>query len=202
MLNLYVAPRSAKAPIPSVEAVDAMVDFLRTEGLAGQTTADGDLPPGPNVRALFHSDAQDSLLPAELTVDAFRLGGAPTPRFLPELQTAGGFDASCTVCGDGIDEEPLDQALARLGYFSVARFALLCPSCRTELTLRQVDFGQPTAIARWWLYIEGAATSRLNQAVLDRLERRLGLPLVVVPEVPEEQVEDWVPARRQLRRRR
>ncbi len=202
MLNLYLAPRSARALVPEANAVDAALEFLEREGLVGSETTDHDRPPGANVAALFHVDAHDGLLPAELTFDGLSVGSAPTPRFLPELQKAVEFHPSCTVCGDGLDSKPLDEALVRLGYFAVERFALLCPSCRTELTLKQVDFGQTTAIARWWLYIEGAATSRLNAALLDQLERLLGLPLVVVPEVPEEQVEDWVPARRALRRRR
>ena len=165
-------------------------------------TEDGDLPPGTNVASLFHADAHDALLPAELTVEAFLVCEEPTPRFLPERQLARAFGASCTVCDDQLDERALDDALARLGYFSVDRFSVLCPSCRTHLTIKEVDFGQNTAVARWWIYIEAAATSRLNSAVLERLERLLGLPLVVVPEVPEEQVEEWVPARRNLRRRR
>lgn len=202
MLNLYLAPRSARAPIPDADAVDAALDFLQREGLVGARTADHEHPPGSNVAALFHADAHDALLPAELTFDSLGVGGAPTPRFLPERQKAGEFRPSCTVCGDGLDTRPLDEALVRLGYFAVERFTVLCPSCRTELTVKQVDFGQTTAVARWWLYIEGAATSRLNASLLDQLERLLGMPLVVVPEVPEEQVEDWVPARRALRRPR
>ncbi len=202
MLNVYLAPRKRSGAAPEEAAVASALAFLEREGLLAARTVDGEHPPGTNVAMWFHHDAHEGLLPAELTFDSLRVDGAPTPRFLPERQKACGFDASCTVCGDTLDEKSLDEALVRLGYFSVDRFNCLCPSCRSELTLRQIDFGQSTAVARWWLYIEGAATSRLNGHLIDQLERLLGLPLVVVPEVPEEQIEDWVPARRVLRRPR
>lgn len=202
MLNLYLAPRSPRAPVPDEEAVQRALDFLTAEGFVGAPVSDDELPPGPHVAFLFHMDMHDELLPAELTFESMHVCRAATPRFLPERQLAGNFfAAACSICEDEIDEALLDESFARLGYFPVSRFSYQCPSCRTELRLRDIDFGQPTAIARFWFYIEGAATGRLNTGVVDGLGRALGYGLVVVPEVPEEEVEDWVPARRRWGRR-
>ena len=62
-----------------------------------------------------------------------------------------------------------------------------CPSCRTELAFRELNFGQNVSFARFWFRIEGAAFGRLHSQFLDGLSKRLGLPLVVVPEVIDDQ---------------
>ncbi len=202
MLNLYLAPRSAKAAVPEEAAVEAALAYLERQRIIGPVTADGERPPGPQVAALFHADAQETLLPAELTFDAVRVESSGRPRFLPPQQEALDFVATCTVCGDRLDPDALADALAALSYFPVDRFACLCPSCRTELTLKEVDFGQSTAVARWWLVVEGAATSRLNMALVEQLERVLGLPLTVVHDVFDEERESFAPPpSRQARRR-
>jgi hypothetical protein len=64
------------------------------------------------------------------------------------------------------------------------------------LSFKEIDFAQPVAVARWWIRIEGAGTGRVNPGLLEKMGRILGLNMTVVPEVPTELVEDWVPARR------
>lgn len=197
MLNLYLAPRSRRAPVPEDAAVDAAIRFLQENGVIGEAASPDEYPPGRDVANLFPSDADDHLLPAELTFEAWHVHRARRATFLPELPQADGFPgATCTICGDEIDPAGLAEALGRLDVFPVHRFTYTCPSCRTELELRDIDFGQPTALARFWFLIEGAAFSRLTPALLERLGKVLGTPLQVVPERPVEHVEDWVPARR------
>lgn len=200
MLNLYLAPRSGKAPVPSDGAVDAMLGFLADQQIIGNPLGPDVFASGAGVAGLFHDDATELLLPAELTFESLSVNRGGKPRFLPRQLPAAGFvDASCTVCGESLDADAIEDALAELVYRPIERFACLCPSCRSELGLRQIHFGQPTAVARFWVCIEGAAFGRLTGAVVEQLERRLGLPLVVVPEVPPEDVDEWAPARRRRR---
>lgn len=206
MLNLYIAPRSRKARIPEPAAVEAALAFLRDLGLiSGETPDFGpiEFPPGREVARLFNNDAHGDLLPAELTFDCLNVEQSERAMFLPPNQPADAFhDAVCRTCGDELDLERLGEALDALAFLPTERFEYTCPSCRSVLKLADVDFGQPTAVARFWLFIEGAGTSRLNPAVVERVGRLLGMPVVVVPEVPEERVDDWVPARRLRRARR
>jgi hypothetical protein len=199
MLNLYIAPKSGRAIRPSDAAIDALTKLLTEEAIIG-AEADGAHPPGRSVSALFHPDAFDTHLPAELTFEALTVHVETKPRFLPPHPGAGFPEARCTLCGDTLDVDALEAALERLKYFPIDRFELRCPSCRSDLRIADIDFGQPTVVARFWLFIEGAATSRLNPSLMDEMSRTLGVPLVVVPEVPEEDVDDWVPARKRPKR--
>ncbi len=200
MLNLYLAPRGFRAPQPGEAAVAALTAFLTDEGLVSGF-ADGAWAPGPAASRLFHADALDSHLPAELTFDALRVVCAPRPRFLPEIRPTSGLRAACGECGDALEPELVEAALARLRFLPVERVSVTCPACRAVLGLRGLVFEQPVAWARFWLFVEGAGLSRLNHALVERMGRLVGLTLIVIPETPAEAVEDWVPARRMLRRR-
>lgn len=200
MLNLYLAPRSGKAPRPDDAMVDAAVAFLIAEGFIRPGDQPDRFPPGRAAAALFNDDNMD-LLPAELTFDELRVETAARPVFLPQNAPVDTFvDAGCSVCGDDIDLDGLQDALDRVGIFPIDRVTYQCPSCQTDLSLRQIEFARPTAVARFWFFIEGAATSRLRSSVVDRLGRILGAPLIVVAEVPEDSAEDWIPARRARRK--
>jgi len=200
MLNLYLAPRGFRAPQPGEAAVVALTAFLTDEGLVSGF-ADGAWAPGPAASRLFHADALDSHLPAELTFDALRVVSVPRPRFLPEIRPTNGLPAACGECGDALEPERVEEALARLRFLPVDRVSVTCPACRAVLGLRGLAFEQPVAWSRFWIFVEGAGMSRLNQALVERMGRLMGLTPVVVPETPAEAVEDWVPARRMLRRR-
>ncbi|MBU0550659.1 hypothetical protein KKF91_08360 [Myxococcota bacterium] len=192
MLNLYLAPKHRNRP-PD-EAIEAIIDFLVEHDFVGDEV-DGSFTPGIEACELFHTDMHEHLLPAELTFDALSVQTSDKPKFLPLAQPAAEFIGStCKLCGDLLDEAPLEEALARLAYVPTSRFAYACPSCQSELSLKDIEFNQNTSVARFWIFIEGAATSRLRQSVLDHLGRLLGVELIVVPEVPDEREEDWVPA--------
>lgn len=184
MLNLYLVPRSGAVLEP--ERVTAALAWLAEEAMVGPSpSAEGEWAPGTGARRLFHDDASEWLLPAELTYDGLRFVHSGAPRFLPE--TVDVFEnATCAECGDGLDVDTLATDLERLLVFPVDRFEHVCPSCRSALGLKDIDFGQPTAVAHDWILVEGAATSRLAPRVLDQLGRLLGGPLVVVPEVLED----------------
>ena len=200
MLNLYLAPRGFRAPVPAESAVTALTEFLVNEGLVGRFD-DAGYAPGPSVSRLFHADALDSHLPAELTFDALRIVSVPRARFLPENAPPGTLRAACGECGDVLEPEAIDEAISRLRFLPPERVTLTCPGCRAVSELRTVEFEHPVAFARFWIFIEGAGLSRLNHGLVERMGRLLGVQLVVVVEVPAESVEDWVPARRVLRRR-
>ena len=200
MLNLYLAPRGFRAPQPAEAAVAALTEFLVDEGLVSGF-ADGAWAPGPAASRLFHADALDTHLPAELTFDALRIVQAPRPRFLPEIRPTSGLHAACGECGDVLEPEPVEEALSRLRFLPVERVSVTCPACRAVLGLRNLVFEQPVAWARFWVFLEGAGLSRLNHSLVERMGRLLGVTLVVIAETPAEVVEDWVPARRGLRRR-
>jgi hypothetical protein len=195
MLNLYIAARGTRTPVPTEEAIDATLAELRRLGVVG-VFADGAWSPGPGAARLFRENTHDDYLPAELTFDALSVHTMPRPRFLPRDQGHGFPQARCRMCGDLLDEDALDESLRRVEFFPVDRFELRCPACRSDLGLRDIDFGQATGVARFWIFVEGAATSRLNGALVDQLSRLLGVGLSVVPEVPLDDVEDWVPALR------
>ncbi len=202
MLNLYLAPRSGKAPMPADDAIDDVLAFLADQRLIGNPLGADAFAPGVAVAALFHGDADELLLPAELTFESLSVHRSNRARFLPVEVPADEFEAAvCTLCDEPVDTDALLDALEVLVYRPVERFDYLCPSCRTALTLWQIDFGQPTAVARFWIKIEGAAFGRLTAAVVEQIARRLGHPLVIVPEVPEDDIDDWVPARRMRRGR-
>ena len=199
MLNLYIAPRGFRAWDPPGLLVDEVVLLLQQDGVIGRR-ADGAYAPGRDVAQLFHKDACDSLLPAELTFDALTVHSAKRATLLPRDHGEGFTLAECKLCAAELSAEELETPIAKLRYYPVDRFELQCPSCGSDLALANIDFGQPVAVARFWLFIEGAATARLNSSILVRVSRCLGRPLIVVPEVPEEDIEDWVPARRRRRR--
>lgn len=199
MLNLYLAPKSGRV-LPEL-ALQNAEDVLRGYGVIGPAASDGEFVPGNGVARLYNRDAHDDLLPAELTFDGLRIVHRPRPFFLPMQQPVEGFpDPVCSVCGDGVDLDTLDESLAQIAFRPVDRFEYICPSCRSTLRVDQIDFGQNIAVASQWIFIEGAGTSRLNTKIVDALGRAMGTTLVIVPEVPEDDLEDWAPAHQRRRR--
>lgn len=186
MLNLYLAARSGAAL-----NLDAAVAFMEENRFIGPVSAEGEHPPGADAARLFDANAHDELLPAELTFEALRAVERPRMVFVPELQPVERFRTPrCTQCGDDIDLEALEPALAEIAFRSVGRFTYECPACRNPLSINEIDFGQPTSVTRHWLYLEGAATSRLSARVLEAISRAAGAPLVVIPEMPDEEFEE------------
>ncbi len=190
MLNLYLATKGTVSVAPEAEA--SLLAFLVEAQLVGEQTEDGEWTPGNEVAWLFNDEAHEALLPAELTFGSLSIERSARPRFLPEV-TEVFEEARCTVCGDPLNLDQLSDELSRLSLFPVERFGLECPSCCTRLGVKAIDFGQPTAVTDFWIYIEGAGTSRLAHRVLERFAKLLGQPLVVVPEVVDEALEDWIP---------
>lgn len=199
MLNLYLAPRGFRAPVPALAAVTALTDFLAHEAIVGRFE-DGAWSPGPAVSRLFYADPRDTHLPAEFTFDALRVVEVSRPRFLPEVRPPGTLRAACGECGDALEPDVVEDALARLRFLAPERVSLTCAACRAVLGVRGLAFEQSVALARFWLFIEGAGLPRINPTLLDRMGRLLGVSLAVIAETPHEAVEDWVPARRGLRR--
>ena len=198
MLNLYLTPRGLKAPVPTEDKIEKAVQFLQQAGIIG-SRQDNAWIPGPTAAQMFNQEAHDDLLPAELTFDSLEICESSRPQLLPQHHGEGFRDTLCGICGDEIGVEILEPELARLKYFPVSRFDLRCPSCGSELSFKQLDFELPVALAKFWIFIEGAGTSRLDHRLVDRLSKILGMLLTIIPEVPAEDVTDWVPARRRGR---
>lgn len=186
MLNLYIAPKKARF-LPTDNALEETLQYLNKLSILGDYDEKSQsYAPGLEVAALFSPEPWEELLPAELTFENFTVRPSGAERFLPERQMAHNFSSICRMCGDRLDEKSLDLALERLAYFPVDRFSYDCPSCRNTLELKDINFGQTIAVARFWIYIEGVATVHLNHPLLDHLARLLGSSLLVV----KEQVED------------
>ena len=190
MLNLYLTTKKTHF-MPSDDAIEETLRYLKQLLIIGEYDEKSQsYAPGREVATLFSPEPWEELLPAELTFENFTVRALGPERFLPERQLAPAFSSTCRMCGDRLDDKSLDAALERLAYFPVDRFVYDCPSCRNVLELKDINFGQVTAVARFWLYIEGVATSRLNHPLLDHLARLLGFPLLVVPEHVEDE-EGW-----------
>lgn len=198
MLNLYIAPKGTKAPIPGAAAVDALIQQLIEADILGPRGEDGWVP-GPGVSSLFHVDATETCLPAELTFDALDVGTSPRPRVLPDQPDVLAAQARCGGCGDALDPTQVEDALRRARYSPLERLEVSCPGCRNILNFSEIYFYQVVVAARWWLRIEGAGTGRVSPGFVEKVGRALGLKVVVVPEIISEAVEDWVPARRRGR---
>lgn len=196
MLNIYLAARSG-APLN----LDAIVEFLKENKFIGELNEEVEYPPGPDAARLFDANAHEELLPAELTFEALRVVERPRAVFIPELQPVEHFRTpTCTRCGDEIDRESLGRALAEIAFRPVARFTYTCPGCRDALTVADIDFGQPTAVTRHWIYFEGIGTGRLSLRVLEHLSKAAGAPLVVIPERPEPEFNEPAVLKKRSRR--
>jgi hypothetical protein len=197
MLNLYLVPRGRKASRPEEDAVTAALDYLTDAGIIGAAFGTDEYAPGQAVSALFPDTAEQHLLPAEMTFEALHVHRRHKPEFLPREQSPQRFDgACCGECGAPIDAEEFEASFTKLAFFPVDRVEYHCPACRSDVPFRDLDFGQPTNVARFWLRIEGAPFGRLSPRLLDKLGRRLGLPLMVVHEVVDVERQDWSPALR------
>jgi hypothetical protein len=200
MLNLYLVPRGRKSSRPEEDAVTAAIEYLTDAGIIGGALGTDEYAPGEAVSALFPDTADQHLLPAEMTFEALHVHRRKKPEFLPREQSPERFgDACCGECGAPIDAEEFDTAFTKLAFFPVDRIEYHCPACRSDLPFREIDFGQPTNVARFWLRIEGAPFGRVAPRVLEKLGRKLGLPMMVVHEVVDEEGQDWSSAIRTAR---
>ena len=156
MLNLYLTPKSRHAPIPTDEAVEAAVNFLKEEGIIGPEVSTNEYSSGNHV-GVFHSDADQYFLPAELTFESWSINRVATPQFLPRDQDTAEFDeAVCSVCDEPIDVHAFDSALDQLAFLPVKRVRYTCHCCQSDVPFAELDFGQITAVASFWFFLEGS----------------------------------------------
>ncbi len=196
MLNIYLAPKGSKSPRPASDSIAAVLDFLRSEGVVGASLGSGEYAPGDNAAILFHADADQHLLPVEITFEAFFIHDEAKTQFIPRDQDLAEFDrAVCSVCEEPVHVDEFEECFDRLALFPVDRVQYECPCCLSSYPFAQLDFGQPTAVASFWFQIEGAAFSRLNPALLDHITKLLGVMLLAVPEVLDDQVQEWASVR-------
>ena len=196
MLNMYIAPKSGKSPLPSEDAIEAALQGLKDALVIGRPITQSEYAPGHRAGAIFHADADNHLLPAEKTFDSMTLHIGQRVEFLPRDQDVCEFEgAVCPYCGDNIPLDALKQAFEQLGLFPVDRVEYQCNSCRTDLPFREIDFGQPTGCARFWLHFEGVAFGRLSPSFLEFLSQTIGLPLVVIPEFIDDEAASWAEMR-------
>jgi len=176
------------------------LDFLADSGIIGAELGANEYAPGRSVGNLFPDIADQHLLPAEMTFEGFHVHRGKKPEFIPREQASHRFrDAACGECGDPVDEDEFDETFARLAFFPLERVEYHCPACRNDVPLRDLDFGQPVSVARFWFRIEGAPFGKISSRLLERLGRILGYPLIVIHEVLEDDATDWIPALRSAR---
>ena len=196
MLNLYLAPKSSKAPKPTQEALESALEFMRSQGVLGASFGPGEYAPGDNAATLFHADADQHLLPVELTYEALYVHLGMRPEFLPRDQDPAEFDrAQCSVCDEPVHGKTFEECFDKLDLFQVDRVDYECACCLSRYPFAELNFGQPTVVASFWLLIEGAAFSRLNTNFLEHVSKLLGLSLIVVPEVLDDQARSFAEVR-------
>lgn len=192
MLNIYLAPKSGKSPVPTVSVVEGALTYLEQRGILGPLFGNMEYAAGPLASRIFHADANQHLCPAEQTFESFSVHHSKKVNFLPRAQDIHEFHSVvCPVCRDPMDVLTFQDALQRLDFFPIETVTYECPSCCTEQGFRDLDFGQVVAWARFWFLLEGAAFSRLNNQIIDGVSRALGMPMIIVPEVVDDQAEAW-----------
>jgi len=192
MLNLYLTPKNSKVPTPDAEHESAALELMRENGIIGSKLGPMEYAAGDYAGRIFQVDQNSDLLPAELTFESLWVGRSRRPTFLPIDQDLYEYHgASCPMCKDAIDEYVFEDALERLGIFPVERVFYECPSCQTEMAFTEIDFGQATAVARFWFKLEAVAQGRLRAGFIDAISKALGCSMTVVPEVIDDQAADW-----------
>ena len=192
MLNLYLTSKSRHKPRPEPDAIDRALKFLRDEGIIGPTLGEDEYSAGNHSSIFFHSDADQHFLPVELTFDSWGVHSGSKDWFLPIDQDLDEYDTTvCSVCDEPVDLRLLKNVLDRLDILPLKRVTYACPCCQSEVPFAELDFDQTTAIARFWFFIEGAVSRRLNQSIIDELGKILGFQLIVVPEVIQQRTDSW-----------
>lgn len=196
MLNLYLAPKKNRSSPPSREAIQNALEFMQSQGVLGASFGPGEYAPGDNAAILFHPDADQHLLPVELTFEALYVHQGTRPEFLPRDQDPAEFDrAECSVCEEPVHGETFEECFDKLDMFPVDRVEYECACCLSTYLFSELEFGQPTTVSSFWLHIEGAAFSRLNTNFLEHLSKLLGLTLIVIPEVVDDQARNFAEVR-------
>ena len=192
MLNLYLTSKSRNKPRPEPHALEQALKFLGDEGIIGPSLGGDEYSSGNHASIFFHSDADQHFLPVELTFESWSVHEGSRDVFLPIDQDLEEFDRTvCSVCEEPVDFRLFKNVLDRLDILPVDRVTYACPCCQSEVPFVELDFGQTTAVARFWFFVEGAVSSRLNQSIVDELSKILGFQLIVVPEVIQQRSESW-----------
>ena len=97
MLNLYIAPKSAKSPVPTQEAIEATIQGLKDSLVIGHSITPVEYAPGHRAGAIFHSDADNPLLPAEKTFDAMTVHVGNRVEFVPQDQDVVDFEDVASI---------------------------------------------------------------------------------------------------------
>lgn len=211
MLSLYLPARAQPKRRPSVAEVTRWVDSVtqaqlvspldsvaqaRLEAMLGALDKGGPfgpelalkLSPGVGVISLFDQDAQEQLLPAELTFEQLSLELAPAPTFLPLDDPE--LEVSCSRCGDELPLERLERALDALSFQPFEAVTLQCLSCDAPRGLRELSYDREVGFASAWLHIEECGSSRLNPVMLKAWGDALGAPLSLIVD-QRDPVLDW-----------
>ena len=211
MLSLYLPARAHPKRRPSVAEVTRWLDSVtqaqlvspltqsgqaRLETLLGALDSGGPfgpelalkLSPGVGVMSLFDQDAQEQLLPAELSFEQLSLELAPAPTFLPLNDPE--LEVSCLRCGDALPLERFERALDALSFQPFEAVTLQCLSCDAPRGLRELSYDREVGFASAWLHIEECGSSRLNPVLLKAWGDALGAPLSLLVD-QRDPVLDW-----------
>ena len=190
VLNLYLVPRLSKSGKWSDQERLSIKSLLSDLGIIGKSLTPWEFAPGLGVAHLFPSDAEQHKLPGELTFESLSIISVERDAFLPRQARLGALDgALCPVCDDEVDPAFIDLSFDKMNFLALDAVRYECPSCCVDQQFSQLNFDQPTAVSKSWIFIEGAAFGRLNPSVIEKVSRLLNAPLLVVPEVPEDEFE-------------
>lgn len=137
---------------------------------------------------LFDQDAQETLLPAELTFESLSIHYAPEVTFLPLSEIE--LRVECRQCGDDFELADFYQNLKRLHFESFKHLKMWCQSCQMDIDRKGWYFEQDVAFAKFWIKIEESASTRLNPILLKAWGDLLGSSLAVVAEQKEESLSE------------
>lgn len=201
MLTLYLPAKGQPRRRPSVAEVSRWLEALRGSQLIAPLSMDSErrlrvllksleeggpfgpelalsLSPGLGVSRLFDSDAQEQLLPAELSFEQLRLELAPSPTFLPLDDPS--LEVSCLRCGDVVSAERFERALDALTLLPFEEVSVHCQSCDASRGFKELSYDREVAFASAWLTLEECGSARLNPVILKAWGDALGSPLNLI----------------------
>lgn len=178
--NVYLVPLGEPVPTKKWHS-GTVLEYLESRGIVG-----GLLPPAPGTYAVG-THARDLFSPLAAGDPAFQsvvLYDKPGARFVPHAHV-GGFGASCSSCGTGLDGALAELLAGQAGTEEpkdLAGGSVPCPSCGHANALISLCSDIDTAVTRFYIEFCRADSLELSRSLIVELERVVGDALRIVPE--------------------
>jgi hypothetical protein len=202
MLTLYLVPHQQPLFQPNASQIEQWslavqhakiarrLNLTKNDALSASDSIEhlDNFVPDYGMIHLFDQDAQETLLPAELTFESLSIHYAPEVTFLPLSEIE--LRIECRQCGDDFELAHFYQNLKRLHFESFRQLKMWCQSCQMNIDRKGWYFEQDVAFAKFWIQIKESASTRLNPILLKAWGDLLGHSLAVVAEQKEESLSD------------